>query len=270
MSVQSIVWVIEDAPKLKPHLVSTLIGLANHADRYGRGSYPSQPTLSSYTRKTDRQVRRDLEDLKKAGLIRLGDQRLVAHIPADERPVVYDLAVELKKDQIVPAKTPRKRKGPDTHDRPVVEVRPDVEVQRDRTSMAEGPDAHVLLTNYQPKDEPKDADSLALAGRRASEPLSLTQRSKLITDAYAAVEPMCKWPAVNAIVIRAIKAERWSDDEIRAGVLRLAGEGRPVTVETLRIELMGLPPRAVNGTPNTNQAILARAMERARAKEAGQ
>lgn len=74
--------------------------------------------------------------------------------------------------------------------------------------------------------------------------LTVTQRSKIITDAYASLEPLCKWPAVNGIVGRAIKANKWSDDEILAAIQRLAKDGRPVTVDTLRVELTGLPPRA--------------------------
>ncbi len=73
--------------------------------------------------------------------------------------------------------------------------------------------------------------------------LTVTQRSKVITDAYAAAEPMCKWPAVNGVVIKAIRSERYTDDEIRDALLRLAAEGRGVTVETLRTELNGFPPR---------------------------
>ena len=72
--------------------------------------------------------------------------------------------------------------------------------------------------------------------------MTVTQRSKLITDAYAGAEPMCKWPAINAIVLKAIKSGRFTDDEIRDGLLRLAAEGRGVTVETLRVELQGMPP----------------------------
>jgi hypothetical protein len=70
----------------------------------------------------------------------------------------------------------------------------------------------------------------------------VTQRAKPITDAYAEAEPMCRWPAVNSIVIRAIKADKWTDDEIRSALLRLAKEGRTVTVDTLRYELQGMPP----------------------------
>jgi hypothetical protein len=71
--------------------------------------------------------------------------------------------------------------------------------------------------------------------------LTTNQRSKAITDAYAAVEKLCKWPAVNAIVIKAINAEKWSDDEIRDALLRLAADNRTVTVDSLRVELTGPP-----------------------------
>lgn len=89
----------------------------------------------------------------------------------------------------------------------------------------------------------------------APEP-SPTQRSKRITDAYAEVEPMCRWPAINGVVLKALKTGRWTDDEIRDGLLRLAKEGRSVTVDTLRIELSGQPPG--------NALALARASPRRR------
>lgn len=77
--------------------------------------------------------------------------------------------------------------------------------------------------------------------------LTYTQRSKAITDAYAAAQPLCKWPAVNGVVLKAIKTEQYADDEIHAAVLRLAEEGRSVTVDTLRVELSGLPPGRQGG-----------------------
>src|SRR6185437_5076812 len=47
-----------------------------------------------YARKNARQIRRDLEQLEFIGLIRRGNQDLVNHLPADKRPVVWDLAIE--------------------------------------------------------------------------------------------------------------------------------------------------------------------------------
>jgi len=88
---------------------------------------------------------------------------------------------------------------------------------------------------------------------------TITQRSKTLTDAYAAAEPMCKWPAVNGVVILAIKSGKFTDDEIHAGLLRLAAEGRSVTVDALRAELQGWAPR-MNG--NSHHTGLSPASER--------
>lgn len=97
-------------------------------------------------------------------------------------------------------------------------------------------------------DGVQQATPAAANGSRPDAQLTITQRSKRITDAYAKAEPLCKWPAVNGVVIRALKTERYSDDEIQAALLRMAGENRSVTVDSLRTELGGMPPRN-GGTP---------------------
>lgn len=74
-----------------------------------------------------------------------------------------------------------------------------------------------------------------------TESLTETQRSKRLTDAYAEAVPMCKWPAVNGVVLSAIKSGKFSDDEIRAALLRLAAENRTITIDSLRTELVGFP-----------------------------
>ncbi|WP_144120937.1 helix-turn-helix domain-containing protein [Catellatospora sichuanensis] len=94
MSIEAITWVLNDAPDLPSNLVATLLALANHADADGRGTAPSQKRLARYTRKKPRTIRDDLAALESRGLIRRGDQRRVASLPADRRPIVYDLAME--------------------------------------------------------------------------------------------------------------------------------------------------------------------------------
>ena len=74
--------------------------------------------------------------------------------------------------------------------------------------------------------------------------LTITQRSKPLTDAYAEAQPMCKWPAINGVVIHAIKSGKYADAEIRDALLRMAKNGQTVTVEALRVEIEGLPPRS--------------------------
>lgn len=90
------------------------------------------------------------------------------------------------------------------------------------------------------------------------QPLSVTQRSKAITDIYAEAEPMCRWPAVNSVVIRAIKADKWADDEICDALLRLAKEGRSVTVDALRYELQGMPSSNARAAPTGTDGRFAR------------
>lgn len=104
MSVQAITWVLEHAPDVPAHLVATLIGIANHADQDGCGAFPGEAVLAHYTRKSDRAVRKDLKALEELGLIRRGDQRIVMHVPADRRPVVWDLAMERTRGQRRPTR----------------------------------------------------------------------------------------------------------------------------------------------------------------------
>jgi hypothetical protein len=101
-----------------------------------------------------------------------------------------------------------------------------------------------------------------------------TQRSKQITDAYhAAVNGMCKWAAVNGVVLSAIRSGHFADDEIREAVLRLAAQNRSVTIETLRIELVGLSAQPQRGprTATTDQRVAdAQALKAQLAAERGQ
>lgn len=114
MSTEAVHWALRNAPGVPSQCVGVLIGLAEHADRRGRGAYPSAATLSHYARKSERQARTDLETLAAAGVIRPGDQSLAAHLPSNRRPVVYDLAVERVSD--VQSTAPRsKPRG--SHDR---------------------------------------------------------------------------------------------------------------------------------------------------------
>lgn len=86
-------WALEKAPPMPAQLVATLSGLARHADKKGRGAYPSVARLAAYTCKAERSVQRDLKQLRELGFIRLGDQSKAAHLPEGKRPEVYDLAI---------------------------------------------------------------------------------------------------------------------------------------------------------------------------------
>ncbi|MFD6656859.1 helix-turn-helix domain-containing protein [Streptomyces parvus] len=95
MSKEAMDWALEYAPPMPSQLVATLSGLARHADKKGRGTYPSVARLAAYACKSERSVQRDLVELRKLGLIRYGDQSKANHLPEGKRPEVYDLALEL-------------------------------------------------------------------------------------------------------------------------------------------------------------------------------
>lgn len=87
----AVLWVLDEAPDVPARLVSTLVAVARYAGEDGRGAHPSASTIAMHTRKTKRQVQRDLDELETRGLLLPGDKRIVAAIRADKRPNVYDL-----------------------------------------------------------------------------------------------------------------------------------------------------------------------------------
>ena len=97
----------------------------------------------------------------------------------------------------------------------------------------------VSVSENQDRDRVSQTPTVSAGGNG----LSVAQRAKRITDAYDAAVPMCKWPAVNAVVIRAINAEKWTDQAVHDALLRHAADNRPVTIDSLRTELDGIAPR---------------------------
>lgn len=96
MSLEATVWALKHAPVPggDPLALLVLIGLANHAAADGTGARPSVATLAEYARCSARSVHTKLRMLETAGLIVRGDQQAVAHLRADRRPTVWDLAVD--------------------------------------------------------------------------------------------------------------------------------------------------------------------------------
>jgi hypothetical protein len=91
LSKPAVLWAVYEAPDVPSHLLATLMVVAMHTGSDGTGAYISASTVATLTRKTESQAKRDLRKLEGLKLIRRGNQRLVAHIRPDRRPVVYDL-----------------------------------------------------------------------------------------------------------------------------------------------------------------------------------
>jgi DNA-binding transcriptional ArsR family regulator len=93
MSIQSMVWALEQQEIKDSTCRHVLLCLANYAGSDGRGAFPSALTLANDTGLSERTVRYKLDALEAAGLIKRGNQSIAAaYIDRhDRRPVVYDL-----------------------------------------------------------------------------------------------------------------------------------------------------------------------------------
>lgn len=212
-------WAIEKAPPMPAQLVATLTGLAYHADGKGAGAFPSLARLAAYTCKSERSVRRDLRDLEDLKLIRRGDQSKAAHIAADKRPTVYDLAVELTVPKgragddegtrtSARTLTSSRARGIETRranrarsedvseaERPDVDVRGDADVRADVDVTATGRGRHSggTSTSAEPKEEPKEEPSSPPVGGHARhDEREQDSDGERIPDPFAYIQPLIK------------------------------------------------------------------------------
>ncbi|WP_410587201.1 helix-turn-helix domain-containing protein [Amycolatopsis sp. lyj-23] len=102
MSIEAISWALNEAPiptdrRDASSLAMVLVGLANHADPDGRNAFPSNATLTRYTRLSERSVRGILRELAALKLIQPSDPTIVAAYISrpDRRPNGYDLNLSL-------------------------------------------------------------------------------------------------------------------------------------------------------------------------------
>lgn len=103
MSIEALVWALNEAPVDDPVRLLVLVGLANHADADGRNAFPSDTTLAEYARCSTRTVLRHRQTMEAQGVIRRGDQSLVERYRADRRPVVWDIpGVPARGDRVSP------------------------------------------------------------------------------------------------------------------------------------------------------------------------
>lgn len=202
MSIEAIKWALNDAPDVPPSLVATLLGLANHTGPDGRNAYPKLATLARYTRKAERSVQRDIDALKDLGLVEDGIPGVVEHLPGGQRPAVYDLVMDRRRDPKRTEKTGVRRGGkrggtPDVHVTPTPDVdvtpTPDVHV---RGEPVPTPDVHVRSTPDVHVRPPLTSTSRArLRNEPSTEPTDRTNTPSLrsggarSTDDEAAGDP---------------------------------------------------------------------------------
>jgi len=93
MSIEAIVWVLNEAPCESPTEKLVMIALANHARPDGTSAFPAVATIGRYTMLSERAIRVNLRELERRGLIERCDDRIVAAYitRADKRPLGYNL-----------------------------------------------------------------------------------------------------------------------------------------------------------------------------------
>lgn len=169
------------------------MGLANHADSRGRGAYAGQKLLAGYARKSDRSVRNDLGTLLERGIIRLGDQALAGHIPADCRPVVYDLALERKQASGRKHSSARQEASAATSDRFAEDTPSDQGERKGNGSSL--PAGNELPAGSEEQRERKPASDKPSTNQKknSSSKSSPAKRGTRIPEDFAATHDMVTW-----------------------------------------------------------------------------
>lgn len=70
-----------------------LLRYADHAHEDGTASWCGIPKVADFAECDERTVKRHIKFLVEHGYMREGDQELVAHLPKNKRPIVYDIAL---------------------------------------------------------------------------------------------------------------------------------------------------------------------------------
>ncbi|MFJ3793549.1 helix-turn-helix domain-containing protein [Kitasatospora sp. NPDC090091] len=93
MSLDPLLWALNDSPTADTFERLILVALAERADPDGCNAFPSKATLARAALCDEKTVGRKLARLRERGLIAEGDQSAARHIPKHNRPVVYDLLI---------------------------------------------------------------------------------------------------------------------------------------------------------------------------------
>jgi len=190
-----------------------LLGIANH-DGDG-GAWPTVATLSRYANVTVRNVQKAISDLVALGEVVVhyneGGNRGARH----ERPNRYDITLSCPPEC---DRTKNHRVSNATGG-----------VGNDTTLLSETTPPPVSKSTPKPSLEPSKNAAATTA-----------QIANRVTKAYTDRVPLSRFPAVAAIVRKALAAD-YSAEAVESALVRLADQGRPVTVDTLRIELTKAP-----------------------------
>ncbi len=245
-----------------------LLALAKRARPKSEVATPSMPELVEMTGLTENTIRAHIKALADLGVIQAERSNGGRH-----KRSAYTLMVNLPVDSGSP--TPQEMRGSEQAETPQ-ELSTPTPQQMDRS----GPETPHLLDRNPSGDAPvvlrtkggtrgvREATADAAAAPQPAddalfeEPVTdaTVQRDRrrigrAISERYCAIEPLSKYPAIFGVVMKALAGDRFSGEEVMAAVVQIANEGRGLTTETLRVQLMGFTPRS-NGSRQTNRVPL--------------
>jgi DNA-binding Lrp family transcriptional regulator len=217
MSLRAMTWALHSAPVDDATQLLVLYALADRASDDGTAAWPGQTRIAEMARCSPRTVRRHLLELEEQGLIRRGDQRLVEHLRADQRPVVWDL-------DLTAGQNDRPVTG-STNDRSTVSYKPSITTYGSKT--VQEPivdplgDAFAEAWKVWPKKAArKDARRRFTAAVKVRPVDELVEDVKRFAAAYIALGTEVKYvPALGVW----LNGERWTDD--------LPGQERPTPAQ---------------------------------------
>lgn len=155
-NAEPILWAFKHAPVVDSAERLVLMALADAADEDGCNAYLSQATIAERAMVDVRTVRRKLPELELRRLIGRGDQSAAEHIPADKRPVVYDVLVPYVRfmdiEQTNRYRANRGRKPLTEGNRPLQPPAPAKPTRRDKgTGRTPSPAGHEVRADTEPE-----------------------------------------------------------------------------------------------------------------------
>lgn len=110
-------WALKQAPVENAQEQMILMAMADFAREDGTRCYLAQAKIAERSTCSVRTLQRHLQELERRGLIFRGDQQMVAHFPANHRPVVWTLNVSLNRgDNLTPQNRGDKLSGATNQD----------------------------------------------------------------------------------------------------------------------------------------------------------
>lgn len=244
-----------------------LLALAKRAKPKTEIAVPSMPELAEMTGLTENTLRSHIRALEALGLIRADRSNggrhkrstytlMVNATPCGETSTPQEL--QGRRDEETPQEmrpeTPQEMSGGDVETPQLTKQNPSTDapvVLRTKSGTRGGREAPAVA------DAAPEHSSDGLFDEPAT-PASVDRKRVKIAQAIAAryceLEPMSKYVQVLGIVRRPLENDRFSGEMVMAAVERIAKDERTLTLETLRIELVGFAPRS-NPNPGRGNRV---------------